>query len=33
LMFGTMFYTEDYSGTCGLMKGDCVYIQSIEFLA
>ena len=33
LMFGTMFYADDYSGTCGLMKGDCIYIQSIEFIA
>ena len=33
LQIGTMAYTEDYSGTCGLMKGDCIYIQSIEFVA
>lgn len=33
IMFGTMAYTDDYSGVCGMFKGDCVYIKSIEFIA
>ncbi len=32
IMIGTMAYSEDYSGTCGMIKGDCIYIQSIEFM-
>ena len=33
ILFGTMGYTDDFSGVCGLFKGDCVYIRSIEFIA
>lgn len=33
ILFGTMAYSEDYSGVCGLLKGDCVYVRSIEFIA
>ena len=32
ILFGTMGYTDDFSGVCGLFKGDCVYIRSIEFI-
>jgi pyruvate kinase len=33
IVIGTMAYSEDYSGTCGMFAGDCVYIKSIEFIA
>jgi hypothetical protein len=33
ILFGNMGYTDDYSGVCGLFKGDCIYIRSIEFIA
>ncbi|MBR2968827.1 MAG: endonuclease/exonuclease/phosphatase family protein [Clostridia bacterium] len=33
IVIGTMAYSDDYSGTCGMFAGDCVYIKSIEFIA
>ena len=32
IIFGTMAYTSDFSGTCGMFAGDSIYISSIEFL-
>ena len=32
VLFGNMYYSEDFSGVCGLFKGDCIYIKSIEFI-
>lgn len=33
MLIGTMAYTSDFSGTCGMFAGDCLYIYSIEFIA